>query len=164
MTATAPAPNAAIRGKVRGLTSALLILLAMTGYFEGNRLVAYRDIGGVPTICGGITAGVRMGQVATEEQCHAMNTAEAQKSLAVVDRLLKGTHPDTRRAALADFEYNVGEGAFARSTLLRKLNSGDIHGGCDELSRWVFVAGKRNAWQVQRREFERELCLDGLAE
>ncbi|EOH3238151.1 glycoside hydrolase family protein, partial [Morganella morganii] len=34
-------------------------------------------------------------------------------------------------------------GAFSRSTMLRKLNAGDIAGACDEMKRWTFSGGKR---------------------
>ncbi len=152
----------AVKSRLKGLTGALAILLALTGYFEGNRLVAYHDIGGVPTICRGITHGVYMGEVVTVDDCRQMNTAEALKSLAVVDRLTTVRQPDARRAALADFEYNVGEGRFARSTVLRKLNAGDIRGACNELSRWVYVKRRVIHWQVVRRATERGLCLEGL--
>ncbi len=70
--------------------------------------------------------------------------------------------PDTRKAALASFVYNVGETQFSRSTLLRKLNAGDVKGACAELSRWVYAGGKVYKGLVNRRMAERELCEQGL--
>ncbi|HBO23971.1 MAG TPA: hypothetical protein DD649_13945 [Providencia sp.] len=32
---------------------------------------------------------------------------------------------------------------FSRSTLLKKLNSDDIHGACNELRRWTYAVGKQ---------------------
>ena len=72
--------------------------------------------------------------------------------------------PEPPRAALASFVYNVGEGNFARSTLLRKLNQGDLRGACHELSRWVYAGGRKLNGLVSRRATERELCLAGLAQ
>lgn len=70
--------------------------------------------------------------------------------------------PETRRAALASFVYNVGEGQFSRSTLLRKLNAGDAREACAELSRWVYAGGRVLTGLVKRRAAERELCEVGL--
>ncbi|WP_405045477.1 glycoside hydrolase family protein [Pseudomonas aeruginosa] len=50
----------------------------------------------------------------------------------------------------------------ARSTLLRKLNAGDVRGACAELSRWVYAGGKKLGGLVRRRAAERELCEIGL--
>ena len=72
------------------------------------------------------------------------------------------TSDDTRRAALGSFVYNVGEGQFSSSTLLRLLNAGDARGACAQLSRWVFAGGKQLAGLVNRRAAERELCEVGL--
>ncbi|WP_406704873.1 glycoside hydrolase family protein, partial [Sodalis sp.] len=66
-----------------------------------------------------------------------------------------------QKAALASFVYNVGGGAFSRSTLLKKLNTGDIPGACDEIRRWVYVDGRVWKGLVSRRNVERELCLKG---
>lgn len=43
----------------------------------------------------------------------------------------------TQLAALISFHYNVGEGQFNSSTLLKKLNSGDYASVPSELRRWV---------------------------
>ncbi|MEB6886251.1 lysozyme RrrD, partial [Escherichia coli] len=46
--------------------------------------------------------------------------------------------PETTRGALYSFVYNVGAGNFRTSTLLRKINQGDIKGACDQLRRWTY--------------------------
>lgn len=147
---------------VGALTGALGMAGAVVTWFEGRSLVAYLDPVGIPTICDGITAGVSLGRVATEAECDALLAEELGKAMQVVDRLAIHEQPDTRRAALASFVYNVGAGAFARSTLLRKLNGGDVAGACAELSRWVYAGGKQLAGLVRRRAAERELCEVGL--
>ena len=146
----------------RVLGGALAIALPLVGFYEGRSLFAYLDPVGIPTICDGITQGVKLGQVKNDAECDALLTAELSKAIAVVDRLALWPQPDTRRAALGSFVYNVGAGAFERSTLLRKLNSGDIAGACAELSRWVYAKGRQLAGLVKRRAAERELCEVGL--
>ncbi|MCH5496505.1 glycoside hydrolase family protein, partial [Salmonella enterica subsp. diarizonae serovar 16:z10:e,n,x,z15] len=49
-------------------------------------------------------------------------------------------------------------GAFAKSTLLKKLNAGDQAGACNELKRWTYAGGKQWKGLVTRREIEREVC------
>lgn len=141
---------------------ALAIATPLVAEFEGSRLQAYLDPIGVPTICYGSTSGVRLGQTKTQAECDALLVNELGYALAVVDTLATVPMPDTRRAALASFVYNVGAGNFERSTLLRKLNSGDVRGACDELRRWTFAAGRQLSGLVRRREAERALCLQGL--
>ncbi len=151
-----------LRRTVIGLTGALALAMPVVAFYEGNRLSAYRDPVGIPTICYGSTSGVRMGQTKTQAECDALLAAELGEAIAAVDRLSRQPQPDTRRAALGSFVYNVGPGAFERSTLLRKLNAGDVAGACAELSRWVYAGGTRLTGLVRRRAAERELCEVGL--
>lgn len=149
--------------------SAIVIAAGAVSHFEGTRNAAYRDPVGVPTICTGHTGpGVRLGQTATDAECRALLEGDLSHAFRVLqahvdsDRL--EAMPDTRKAALASFVYNVGSGAFQRSTLLRKLNRGDVAGACRELDRWVLADGRRLPGLVRRRAAERELCLLGLNE
>lgn len=148
--------------KARIIGGALAIAVPLVGYYEGRNLAAYLDPVGIPTICYGSTAGVKLGQTRTAVECDALLAAELGKAIASVDRLAHQPQPDTRRAALASFVYNVGAGAFERSTLLRKLNAGDVPGACAELSRWVYAKGRQLAGLVKRRAAERRLCEVGL--
>jgi lysozyme len=63
--------------------------------------------------------------------------------------------------AIVSFTFNVGEGNLRRSTLLRKLNAGDIVGACNELPRWNKAGGRVLPGLVKRRAEERALCLEG---
>ncbi|WP_244590906.1 lysozyme, partial [Escherichia coli] len=74
---------------------------------------------------------------------------------------LKVDIPETTRGALYSFVYNVGAGNFRTSTLLRKINQGDIKGACDQLRRWTYAGGKQWKGLMTRREIEREICLWG---
>jgi lysozyme len=53
---------------------------------------------------------------------------------------------------------NVGSDAACKSTLMRKLNMGDLAGACSELSRWTMAGGKVYPGLVRRRAAERALC------
>lgn len=154
-----------LRGRLiaAGAAGALGIATALVGYFEGRSLVAYLDPVAIPTICDGYTHGVRMGDTATDEQCDELTRQEALKALAVVDGSVSRRLPDSTRAALASFVYNVGAGNYRSSTLLRKLRAGDIAGACRELPRWVYAGGKKLRGLERRRAAEMELCLSGVA-
>lgn len=147
---------------VGATAGALSIATAVVSYYEGYRPSAYRDPVGIPTICYGHTAGVELGQTHSQAECKALLAGDLGIAFAAVDRRVDVALPPKRRAALASFVYNVGETQFAGSTLLRKLNAGDIRGACNELSRWVYAIGRKLAGLVKRRATERELCLAGL--
>lgn len=127
--------------------------------FEGKSNTAYPDPVEIPTICYGHTKDVQYGDYRTDDECLEFLAEDVEHATQVVDRLVKVPIEDHTRAALISFVYNVGEGNFARSTLLRKLNAGDITGACNELPRWVYSKGKKFNGLIRRREAERELCL-----
>lgn len=148
--------------RTRALAGALAVGIPLVGAYEGRNLFAYLDPVGIPTICDGITRGVQLGQSKTPAECDALLTAELGQAITLVDQLVVTSQPDTRRAALGSFVYNVGGTKFASSTLLRKLNAGDVPGACAELSRWVYAKGRKLGGLVRRRAAERELCEVGL--
>lgn len=132
---------------------------------EANPLVAYQDIGGVWTICGGVTYGVKAGDVETVEGCKRRNAAAINVGLAAVDRCVTYPMPESRRAAFGLMAYNVGGSAFCKSTAARLANAGRAAEACAQIDRWVYVAGKdcrlkssNCAGIVHRRAIERALC------
>lgn len=132
--------------------------------FEGTELDSYRDAVGKWTICHGHTLTAGPGQTATPEQCAALLHSDMGDALTAVDSQVTIDIHQKTRAALVSFVFNVGGGALAGSTLLRKLNRGDIEGACNELPRWVYAGGKRLRGLVRRRAAEREMCLEGVAD
>ena len=61
---------------------------------------------------------------------------------------------------LFSFGFNVGEGegAYCKSTLVHKANTGDMLGACAELSRLAYAGGKQLPGLVQRRAAELRMC------
>lgn len=147
---------------VGSAVGALSIATAVVSYYEGYRPDAYRDPVGIPTICYGHTATATIGQALTREECKTLLAGDLGMALAAIDKHATPKLTPQTRAALASFAYNVGETRFARSTLLRKLNTGDLRGACRELSRWVYAGGRKLAGLVKRRATEQALCLAGL--
>lgn len=142
----------------------LALLVAFVGGWEGLRTVAYRDIVGVPTICFGETRGVAMGDSRTVEECKVMLGQGIAEFAAGVDKCLTrpASVPDLSYAAFVSLAYNIGNGAFCGSTLVRLANAGDMRAACDQILRWNRAGGKVVQGLVNRRQAEHAMCLDGL--
>jgi lysozyme len=151
----------ASRLKKGGAVAAMAI--ALVGGFEGLRTVAYRDVVGVPTVCYGETAGVRMGDRYTPAQCKAMLATSLEAYAAGIDRCVTAPMTDERFVALVSFAYNVGVGSACSSTAVRLINAGQTRAGCDQLLRWNKAAGIVFPGLTRRREAERALCLVGVS-
>lgn len=150
-------PNRAAQAKKAGAW--LAIALAAVAVYEGLSLTEYPDIGGVPTICYGETKGVKPGDVATKEQCDEKLSARLVEFNEGISSCVNAELPDTRRAAFLSLAYNVGIGAFCNSTVVRKINAGDVYGACDAILMWDKVKGRVVRGLTVRRQKERELCL-----
>ena len=57
--------------------------------------------------------------------------------------------------ALVSFCFNVGAGAFKRSTLVKRINAGDPEAS-GEFGRWVYASGQVNSALVGRRQSEQQ--------
>lgn len=66
--------------------------------------------------------------------------------------------------AYVSFTYNVGETAFCRSTLVKKLNALDYEGACKELLKWDKVKGMTVKGLTVRRQAEYKTCIGEGAE
>ena len=74
-----------------------------------------------------------------------------------IDEKVAVSLSDNETAALISFTYNVGRGAFADSTLLKKLNNNEKEEVSAQLMRWVYSNGKKNNGLINRRKDEVEL-------
>ncbi|HBR4379828.1 TPA: lysozyme [Klebsiella pneumoniae] len=157
-----PSMRKKLIGVIAGGGGAIAIASVMLGNadgLEGRRYYAYQDVVGVWTVCDGHTGtDIRHGHRYTDRECDSLLKADLQKVVSAIDPLIKVRIPDPTRAALYSFTYNVGSGAFASSTLLKKLNAGDVPGACKELQRWTYAGGKQWKGLITRRDIEREVC------
>jgi lysozyme len=134
--------------------------IALIQRFEGLRLTAYLDSVDKPTIGYGSTKGVRMGDEITQAQAVELLAADVERHADGVRRLVDVPLTQNQFDALVSLVFNIGVGAFRRSTLLRKLNAGDHRGAADELLRWTKAGGRELRGLVRRREAERALFLE----
>lgn len=151
-------------GLLGGLTAAGVLAVVTVGKFEGEKTKAYRDIVGVWTICNGHTAGVREGDVATREECRRLLLKDLVEHEADLRACLRSPDsiPDNAYVAFLSLTINIGARAFCKSTLVKKLNAGDVAGACDELPKFNRAGGQVVAGLTRRRLEERALCHKGL--
>lgn len=139
--------------------------MALAKEFEGCRLEAYPDpVYGwkVATIGFGATGpAISQGVVWTQAQADADLARRLTAIAQSVDRLVTIALNDEPKAALDDFAYNEGLGSLARSTLLARLNAGDIQGAADEFGKWDLAGGVELEGLVKRRDAEKALFLLG---
>lgn len=128
--------------------------------FEGLRLDAYLCPAGVWTIGYGTTRGVMKGDRITKEQAEKLLIEDVRQFEAAINKLVKVPLKQGQFDALVVFCYNVGIGAFERSSLLKKLNAGDYSAAPQELGRWVRAQGVRLEGLVRRRNAEIDLWVN----
>jgi len=136
--------------------------LAHIKRWEGLRLSAYKDVVGIWTIGYGSTGThVKPGMKITEAQAEKLLRDDLDRFEKSVERSVKVPLTDNQFAALVSFAFNVGTGAFERSTLLKKLNAGDYDAVPGQLMRWVNAGGKKVQGLVNRRAAEGGLWAKG---
>lgn len=132
--------------------------------FEGKRLNAYDDGVGVWTIGFGTTIypngqKVKKGDSCTEVQAKQYMQNDLKKFERTVNDTVTVPLNQNQFDALVSLTYNIGAGAFTKSTLVKKLNTSDYKGAADQFDVWVNAGGKRMQGLVNRRAKEKELFL-----
>jgi lysozyme len=131
--------------------------------FEGCRLNAYFDQGGVATIGWGHTGSeVHPGLTWTQQQADEvfeedLGHFDLAMSVAIPDGDLNQNQYD----ACLSLMYNIGPGAFEKSTIRKSILAGDLAGAAEAWDdpKTIFnkVAGKANKGLTRRREAEKAL-------
>lgn len=152
-------------GTVAGGLAALLMAIQLIGGHEGLRTKAYRDVVGVWTICYGHTEVVRSGMVMTRAECDK----QFGDDLLVYEQQMRSCldKPDTipirPYIAFLDLEYNIGKGAFCRSSIAAAANTGNYRTACERMLRYSMAKGRRIPGLYKRRVETRDFCLKDMA-
>ncbi|GCD28302.1 lysozyme [Klebsiella pneumoniae] len=141
--------------------------IALIKRFEGCRLTAYPDpgTGGDPwTIGYGWTGKVdgkpiRPGMKIDDATADRLLRTGVVSFDQAVSKMLKVTVTQNQYDALVSLAYNIGTRALSTSTLMKKLNAGDVKGAADEFLRWNRSGGKVMTGLANRRKAEREVFL-----
>lgn len=145
---------------VLSLTAAGLI--AITD-LEGFRGEAYIPVpGDVPTIAFGHTEGVKLGDTVTVAEGLNLLHQDVRAAETAVRECVKVPLFPYEFDAYVSLAYNIGRQAFCGSTLVRKLNSGDYSGACEEIKRWTYAGGKSLQGLVNRRAEEYRRCIGAV--
>lgn len=124
---------------------------------EGFRPTAYRCPGNVWTLAFGHTKGVKEGDVCTLAQGEAWLHEDMAETAAAVNRLVHVPLTQNQFDALMSFVFNIGQGAFAQSTMLDRLTQGDYVLASAEFPKWKKAGGRVQPGLVTRRQRERDL-------
>jgi lysozyme len=129
--------------------------------WEGLRLKAYKCPAGVWTIGYGHTEGVKPSDVWTKEQAEEALARELEKRRTALLRLCPELRdePENRIAACVSLAYNIGNAAFARSSVYRYIVAERYDDAANAFRLWNKVDGKILKGLVDRREDERRLFL-----
>lgn len=131
---------------------------------EGYKSAAYIPVpGDVPTIGHGTTryedgSAVKLGDRVTPERAQVLLRNDASKFERAVKRCAPVPMYQHEYDAFVSLAYNIGEDAFCKSSLARKLRAGDYAGACREIEKWVYFKGKTLPGLVKRRADERARC------
>lgn len=143
------------------LSATTLVGIALHEGFEPK---AYIPVAGdVPTIGFGTTDSVKMGDTITVERALVKLLQDANKFERAVKRCAPVPMHNYEFAAFVSLAYNIGEGAFCRSTLVKKLNAQDYDGACQEILKWDRFKGKPLPGLTKRRQAEYQQCIGASA-
>lgn len=103
----------------------------------------------------------------SEEEADALFEKDFAEKRAKVDALITNDQlPDKARDAVTSLVFNIGEGAFADSTLLKRINEGKFDEASKEFKRWnkITVKGekKESNGLTKRRKEEEKSFSDAL--
>ena len=144
---------------VASLAVSASCLVGIAGY-EGYRAIAYLPTkNDVPTIGFGETKGVKMGDKTTPERALVQLLKSTEEHADGIRQCIKVPLHQHEFDSMVSLSYNIGTGAFCKSTLVRKLNAGDYTGACEQIKRWDKQAGKVLPGLVKRRQAEYRMCM-----
>lgn len=129
--------------------------------FEGCKLRAYDDGGGVWTIGYGHTKGVAPGMFITQAEAEDYLREDLERFEPYVEEAVSVDLNDSQFSALVCFCFNVGPGSggFGGSTLLKRLNAGDYQAAANQFPVWNKVDESPWLGLTRRRLAERSLFL-----
>lgn len=141
------------------IESATKIAIKVIKQFEGCKLLAYQDGGGVWTIGYGETKNVREGLKWTQEKAESQLVIRVkefmQKVLQASPKLLN--HSAEKLAACTSLAYNIGNTAFSTSSVAKGIAQDNIQVAAEAFKLWNKDNGIVVQGLVNRRKMESDL-------
>lgn len=135
--------------------------LALVKQFEGMRLEAYRCPAGILTIGYGSTGPhVREGMTITPGEAERYLMLDLRRFETGVEAMTDMVPTnDNQFSAMVALAFNIGLGAFAGSTVLKRHKAKNYAGAGNAFLLWVKAGGTTLKGLIKRREAERKLYL-----
>ena len=131
---------------------------------NGENVEAYKDPVGITTIGYGHTRTAREGMVITKDEADRLLIKDLAWAERAVSQHVKVPLAQNQFDACVSLCFNIGEGAFARSTLVKEINKGRYDAAPTQFMRWVYAGGKKFRGLERRRAAEAEMWNDVSAE
>ena|SRR3990167_1192854 len=136
--------------------------------WEGFRAALYYDIAGLPTIGYGHLIPWNQfdawhHRILTEPTARKLLAIDVGTAESAVHRLVNVALTQNQFDALVSFVFNLGSGAFQRSTLLRRINQKEFKEAAEEFQRWNKASGRVSSGLTMRRAQEKLVFLTPLS-
>ena len=133
--------------------------LTLVKSFETCKLEPYDDGYGYMTIGWGhlIKPGESFGSGINQERADQLLVADLAIAMSTVNHAVAVDITQNQFDALVSFAFNAGGSNFRSSTLLKKVNQGNLKGAANEFDKWIHSAGKVSKGLIRRRAAEKAL-------
>lgn len=137
--------------------------------WEGCKLKAYKDVAGIWTVGYGLTSragfiDVGPDTVMTQEEADWYLEQVVNDFASKISPMITAPINENQFAAFVSLAYNIGVGAFKKSSALRRFNAGQIMEVPAAMRMWKKAGGKVVQGLVNRREAEVKLFLTPVVE
>lgn len=142
---------------------AISIALGLIRPWEDERLVPYRDIVGVLTVCDGHTGPDIEHRTYTHGECQRILGRDVIAHADGMARCMTRAAPPQVFGAMVSLTFNIGVGNVCRSSAIRHINAGDWPGACYQMRVWNTAGGRGIRGLTNRRNAERAVCARAAA-
>lgn len=155
-----------LRVSITALTLSALGFVGIVSH-EGYSPVSVAPVkGDVPTYGFGTTTHqdgtpLKVGEKITPPKAVERALNDVQKYEGALKQCVKVPLHQYEYDAFVSLAYNIGPGAFCKSTLTKKLNAQDYDGACREILKWDRFKGKPLRGLTARRQAEYKRCMGG---
>lgn len=127
-------------------------------HWEGVRLQSYQDEKGVWTIGYGCTGyNIVRGLTWTQSQADYALKDRVEAIGRILNGCIMSAITQNQFDSLLSLAYNIGQGAFRGSTILRLVNKRQFEEAAKEFPKWCHIGGKTSTGLLNRRLSEQAL-------
>jgi lysozyme len=130
--------------------------------FEGLKLTSYQDQRGIWTIGYGSTTDVWPNMTITQQEADDRLGIDLHNAEQAIYKNIQIPLNQNQFDALVSLVYNIGVGAFKKSTLLKLIDRADFQGAANQFLAWDKTNGVINEGLVNRRSVERNLFMQAV--